>query len=139
MNNIEKYAYTVIHCRFFELYGKELKNVGFMKGLREHGFFEKDKDEAFCPQNDIRIVPDGFYFDEENKELYIYEIEDTSLLTWNKMVKLWMLSEQIWDEKLWRMHVFVVDRYGANERKINIDLVELVIAYNHTKKLKKAV
>jgi hypothetical protein len=75
----------------------------------------------WCWNNKWRpsFVPDLWYVDPTNRDIYIFEIEDTSPLTSLKLSKLvdfwWSMDNEGWD-----VHVFVFDRYGLQPRRINL-------------------
>jgi hypothetical protein len=108
-----------------------LFTVGFGKILEELNLL---REGTFCTYEDIkekwkslRVLPDAYQVDLEKREILIYEIEDSSLLTFEKLCKItdlneWILSSTYQDgERQWCLRLFVVDRYGLNEREIPLD------------------
>lgn len=65
------------------------------------------------------FVPDLWYVDAENRDIHIFEIEDTSPLTPVKLSKLvgfwWSMDNECWD-----VNCTVFDRYGLQPRGINL-------------------
>jgi muconolactone delta-isomerase len=65
------------------------------------------------------FVPDLWCIDGENRTVHLFEIEDTSLLTSEKLSKLlhfwWSMDDECWD-----VHCTVFDRYGLQPRRINL-------------------
>lgn len=64
------------------------------------------------------FVPDLWYV-AENREIHVFEIEDTSPLTAEKLCKLvdfwWSMDNEGWD-----VRCTVFDRYGLQPRRINL-------------------
>jgi hypothetical protein len=75
----------------------------------------------WCWTNNWRpsFVPDLWYVDPGNRDIHIFEIEDTSPLTSEKLTRLvdfwWSMDNEGWDVK-----VVVFDRYGLQPRIINV-------------------
>lgn len=128
MNDTEKFAYlnlvNQVPCNLFR--------NGFMGGLREkellNGYAGDDTDphREHTDKVYLSVRPDAFFFNDEEKEIVVFEIEDTSSLTIEKISKYYNMSEEIFDSHHWRLTVIVTDRYGLNWREIPLDAYELV-------------
>jgi hypothetical protein len=71
------------------------------------------------------FVPDLWDIDAENRNIYLFEIEDTSRLTSLKLSRLvdfwWSMDNEGWD-----VHVTVFDRYGLHPQCINLQRAAFV-------------
>jgi hypothetical protein len=71
------------------------------------------------------FVPDLWYIDAEERDIFVYEIEDTCPLTSLKLAKLvdfwWSMDNEGWD-----VHLTAFDRYGFNARRINLQRAAFV-------------
>lgn len=68
----------------------------------------------------LRFVrPDAYFVNNEDRELCLLEIEDTSMLTELRFSKL---ADLFWcvDYFEWQLHLFVADRYGCAVRELYI-------------------
>lgn len=114
-----------------------LEKKGFMEIIKRfvreanRNIYLYDLDVVACA-NSMRVMPDAFFLDEENRILYVYEIEDQGPLLWPKLMRYYELSEEMFDVD-WRFHLFVTDRYGLSIREIPIETVELVMWYKPKK------
>ena len=84
----------------------------------------------------IRIVPDLYALNVAEREIYVYEIEDTAELSYDKIGLYYDLSEQLLDEYSFRLTVYVANRYGLNptelpfESWLHIDVGSVDLFYN---------
>ncbi len=72
------------------------------------------------------FVPDLWYVDTEDRVVHVFEIEDTSPLT---SEKLWKLVDFWWsmDNECWDVHCTVFDRYGMQPRRINLQRAAFLV------------
>ena len=69
--------------------------------------------------NEHGIRPDAYSIDEEKEEIHLYEIEDTSEITREKLKKfawLWFCL----DECEWDLFLHICDRYGNQKSDVNL-------------------
>lgn len=116
-NKMEDFARYTIQCSI----GGILYKRGFMCFLNEI-LDDEYKEEV---NTLYKIHPDLWTFNREEKQISIFEIEDTNKLTYDKILKYYWISELIFDMD-WRMDVFVTDKYGMNLTKVPCDNVEVI-------------
>jgi hypothetical protein len=69
--------------------------------------------------SEFNLKPDLFSINKDTNEIWLHEIEDQSLLTDYKLSKI-HLAFQSCDEEGVKLRLFVYDRYGFNEREIDL-------------------
>jgi hypothetical protein len=154
-----KYVYelAVANVRKFDsnaIDNRKSKNESFLTALRktmielEHKKIFEDPESKNDPHEQkvelfeglkedwmkwtISFIPDLYCIDRNEREVRLFEIEDTSPLTDIKLAKLidfwWFMDNESWDVKC-----FVFDRYGHNQREINLQdgaIIEMGIELN---------
>ena len=95
-----------------------IRSTGFSKALVDAFSSAEDKIDAEEIRETLennRIVPDAYIVDKEEQSVYLFEIEDTHLLTPEKLKRLCSIWFHL-DCLSWTMRVFLIDRYMANWR-----------------------
>ena len=107
---IEKYAFTILN----KTHGGIINRDGFWKTLRQTvGEFDGlDLDRK-------RVYPDGWVVDELKKEIFIWEIEDSSLLT-RERLRIYTVMWFALDSENWDLFLFTTNRYGTHEQQISL-------------------
>lgn len=103
--SIEKFAFNNLSKRH-----PKIKKNGLNSAVRS--FFEHDATEL----PDITFIPDATIVDE--RTIWIYEIEDTSKLTAEKLKKIQSFAIALDDLHDIRIRLVSVDRYGITETEI---------------------
>ena len=89
----------------------------------EDGPIKKEINEGL---RGTHFVPDLYEIKEEEKRIIIHEVEDESTINTDKLLKIcdiyWFL-----DEYGIRFHLFVYDRYGYNQREIDLLQYSLIL------------
>lgn len=91
---------------------------GFTKALRP--FIKRLVDEDASKEiHHLGFNPDAYVLDEDAREIVIYEIEDTHMLSTEKLD---LLIEHFWwfDDMGLTLRLIVTDRYGMNRREISL-------------------
>ena len=106
-----------------------INTSGFRKELFNLFSSEKLQDAAerkkMWRKGECKFIPDAYLFDYKKRIVYIFEVEDTHNLKYNKMGKLsdtwWLLDEIGWD-----LRIFLIDRYCGNWRTLPIDNTQFI-------------
>ena len=67
----------------------------------------------------LGFTPDAFKVDSENREVTLFEVEDSHKLSTRKLsiiVNLWWILDDIG----WNLHLIVVDRYATDRKEIDL-------------------
>ena len=80
----------------------------------------------------FEIIPDAYIFDPDFEVVTAYEVEDTHPLT---PAKLSIYADIFWilDQKHWLLKLIVLDRYGKNERVLDLFDWSINIGITHGK------
>lgn len=66
-------------------------------------------------QRSFKYIPDAYFIDRANAEVLIFEIEDTHLLTKDKLAVYLNLWKQFEVSTKWSIRIFVANRYAVIE------------------------
>jgi len=64
------------------------------------------------------FIPDATIWDEKHKTVLLYEIEDTSKITYNKLSAIILFGHTLYDCAGCYTELWVVDRYGVEEKRV---------------------
>jgi hypothetical protein len=120
---ITEFAFNVLRNNNQDLIvGKFLENIRKATG---------DEDYSY---NIFGMIPDAYTIDKDNKEVHLYEIEDTSEIGPDKLSKLGLLWFYL-DEDEWNLYLHIHDRYGNHRCDVNL----CIAYYTYMSQCKKTV
>jgi len=98
-----------------------IKTSGFRKELfhlfNSEDLFDVEERKEMWKAGRCQFIPDAHLFDYDDRVVFIFEVEDTNTLSYQKMLTLsdawWLLDEIYWD-----LRIFLIDRYCGNWRTL---------------------
>jgi hypothetical protein len=112
-------THSQITVGIMKLSDKRMQTNGFAKAIRKYVRDEDDPDNEPNAEIDVHFRPDAYVVDINNQAITVYEVEDTNALSVQKIRDLthfWFVL----DSYSWDFRVVVTDRYGLNQRELNM-------------------
>jgi len=125
MGNLEKAAKEFLRSRH-----PELTSGRFSQKMRQ--IYDQELEDPIDDFDPPQFIPDAYSIHNDLKTVVVYEIEDTSKLTEQKVSRMY----DFWfvlDDAGWKLRVFIVDRYGHSETEIDIFQLGIILTHLQSK------
>jgi len=136
----ENLTFSKLAIRMLRHIDSRIKEKGFRKKIfnilrndPEGAIPNEEIDRLYWDEKAFNFIPDAYFIDSEAKVVFLFEVEDTHMLSIDKLLKI-VDAWRTLDSMLWKLKVFLVDRYLSNWRILPI--TELYYALLSPKKNK---